>query len=770
MGNNRTVYLAIAVITIALIVFVLLYVNSTRLTDDAFDATVDARVAILLTAQGVDATSQAQIANALTEQGIAATSQAHIEAALTEQGVDATSQAQIGVALTREGIGATIAAQPPALLTQVAHFYPSDTATPTYTATNTATATFTPTNTPTATNTLTPTPRITVTPVNMNTPRLFSETSGLQVAWSPDGKYIVMDDLDGNIIIFNASNRRVLHTLALGYDYANNLSWSADSRFVLAATSGDWLTLIEAETGTIAAEYSPGSLDNGLFSSDGKTILTATYGEVRIVDAFTGTTLGSVEASSSSAVWLSDDYIAYAQFDELVLAHVGAQGSRVRIEDNAVVYHSGDYISILSVSHNRQYLAVADNRHRITIFQIMENGVSLKFIKTLATVRGDVRTVRFSPTDALLAVAYTDNHVRVWDIATGDMRFQLDHAYNVYALDWSPDGRRLITKDVYAYLWDLTPYLTALPLLAPTPLPPTVTPIVGLNQGETFALKQASWLAYAPATRLLAVNNWDGEIHVLNIDTGDEVQRLTGLETDATFLSVSPNGQFAASAAEEAPMYIWNMLTGEQLFTLHTSEDIFDAEWSPDGRYIAGTAEALYLWDAETGRTVAELDTGLGSGVVWINANELVYATVDGLWRVDIRQTNNRVIFGTPRQIAAMNDYPVFFSISRDGSWVAGGITDSTQIFLVDVDQETTVARLIRGHTNDIYDSQWSPDGRYLATVSADQTLRIWSTDTYTELYRLRYAGSVFSVVWFDNSTLIIASDALYRVSLDETQ
>jgi hypothetical protein len=59
-------------------------------------------------------------------------------------------------------------------------------------------------------------------------------------------------------------------------------------------------------------------------------------------------------------------------------------------------------------------------------------------------------------------------------------------------------------------------------------------------------------------------------------------------------------------------------------------------------------------------------------------------------------------------------------------------------------------------HTNEVWHVQFSPNGRYLATASADESVFIYRTDTFELLHRLSdHAGGAAHIAWSPDSTKI---------------
>jgi WD40 repeat protein len=74
-----------------------------------------------------------------------------------------------------------------------------------------------------------------------------------------------------------------------------------------------------------------------------------------------------------------------------------------------------------------------------------------------------------------------------------------------------------------------------------------------------------------------------------------------------------------------------------------------------------------------------------------------------------------------------------------------------------------TLRRILRGHTEAIGRMAWSPDGRFLASPSGDQTVRIWDSQkgTFDILYQSSKGQEFRATAWSPDSQLLaVASGA----------
>jgi WD40 repeat protein len=62
----------------------------------------------------------------------------------------------------------------------------------------------------------------------------------------------------------------------------------------------------------------------------------------------------------------------------------------------------------------------------------------------------------------------------------------------------------------------------------------------------------------------------------------------------------------------------------------------------------------------------------------------------------------------------------------------------------------------LKGHEGAIHDVDWSPDGRWIATSSFDQTVRIWDATTGKPRFTLAHDGVVTNADWSSDSTRLV--------------
>jgi WD40 repeat protein len=147
--------------------------------------------------------------------------------------------------------------------------------------------------------------------------------------------------------------------------------------------------------------------------------------------------------------------------------------------------------------------------------------------------------LKWSPDGRLLAVNCADKKLRLWDAATGKLAREIEHAAVPYALAISPDGQRVATgvggepvgpllhlnftplDDNPIYEWDLTTGRQLREL-----------------KGHTYAV---FGLDYSPDGKYLVSASFDGSVRLWDAEQGVELDQVTG-EGFAARAIFSPDG------------------------------------------------------------------------------------------------------------------------------------------------------------------------------------------------------------------------------------
>jgi WD40 repeat protein/tRNA A-37 threonylcarbamoyl transferase component Bud32 len=193
-------------------------------------------------------------------------------------------------------------------------------------------------------------------------------------------------------------------------------------------------------------------------------------------------------------------------------------------------------------------------------------------------------------------------------------------------------------------------------------------------------------------------------------------------------------------------------------------DDVLGFSFSADGRrLLVVTRRWSQVWDTDTGKPVGVRHPNLtpeggGPGLPALSADgalAVLNYTISGdteVWEVE----TGRVRF-TLRKLENLRAV----RFSPDGSRVlVNEAYPSNKVKVWDA-RTGTPAVVLTGHTNNVTDQQFSPDGTRLATASEDQTVKVWDARSGFLLHTLRGHTSRVAAVAFspDGSRLVSAAD-----------
>ena len=266
------------------------------------------------------------------------------------------------------------------------------------------------------------------------------------------------------------------------------------------------------------------------------------------------------------------------------------------------------------------------------------------------------------------------------------------------------------------------------------------------------------WLDLAPRMQ-------DPRRTVLDHDDGPFTGGHTG---PVSALTLSPDGQLAASASGDRTAALWDVRTGALRHKLRGHDSsVKHVVFSPDGQLLASGGEgdqSIRLWDTRAGRLqhtcfvtgrprppLDPFDGGMTRVVFSPDGRTLAVEICDDrVWLWDVATGVLRVT------VDCYENESRVLAFSPDGRRVTSGSKDHS-IQMWDV-ATGALQQTLRGHGTFITDVAFSRDGRRLVSAGGDDTVRLWSTETGALQRTLRDCVDLPHVVGFSPDGRLVAS------------
>ncbi|MEM7030803.1 MAG: BTAD domain-containing putative transcriptional regulator, partial [Chloroflexota bacterium] len=461
------------------------------------------------------------------------------------------------------------------------------------------------------------------------------------VTFSPDAQRFLSGGADNLVFLWDTASTTPQSQLDGHVQSISSLTFLAKGKQAITTANDAYIWDIEQEKRLTTIQIS-GAIFSAALSPDEKTLLISTDGGLMQLWALADSQLTQqLLGHRGDVVSLS-----FSEDGRRVLS--GASDGDVRIWDlwngaevARYAYNHVKGLMTLDLTEDAQTAVVGSSDGVVIVQPLTKGSTARQFQPSQDWLWGGLHILPDQQTAIIASgspfsppIGQTLHRV---NITNGAHTAKQSYNVGISRLDLSPNGKQAIfsTLGDGVYVWDMEPGSAPIPM-------------------KGVDTNGATGVAFHPDGQTALLGFLNGEIHHIDLETGQALGKLIGHEARVRPIAISPDGKRVLSGAFDQTIRHWDLETYTELQTLVGHQEFTSQiRFLPDGSLAlsASVDKTLVLWNVEAG-TILRRYTNFRGSPLDIRLSEdgrTVYSVEDRdaavlrVWRLDITDEDLQV-------------------------------------------------------------------------------------------------------------------------------